>query len=399
MDTTIQKSYYCFLKSFIEEHLQILRESRVFIFGAGIRGRNLLLLLRMFQIEDICFVDNSPEKQGSHIEDCPVLAFEQAKAYSDRHVFLCPVENGETILNQLKETGREENKDYFNLDFLFTDYADLIKEIEKPGENPVLIFGDCIFSSYILGREMIPALGERIKEELFGKESVIYALPGFSPEIYYIILYVLLLRGKRPGAVIMATDFSALSPYNFVMMGRQNQEQITLFLEGLARLIPGEEKLQEFLHLNRKRLEKSMHGGRLATAKDSGEAIRKVYKLKYLYDMKENDESVVYTKKILKQMNEMEIPVFLQFQPVDYQRGEKVFGDDFKDRYSATRNGFLSFFQEYSYCELNAGFLEESDCFVPPTDKPDINPFLNKKGQDALICFLKEQKELQPFLI
>ena len=50
----IQKSYYVYLDNFVKEHLNILQDSHIFIFGAGIRGSNLLWVLKQHQLSDIC---------------------------------------------------------------------------------------------------------------------------------------------------------------------------------------------------------------------------------------------------------------------------------------------------------------------------------------------------------
>ena len=391
MDTTLQKSYYCFLEGFIKEHWNLLQESRVFVFGAGIRGSNLVLLLRSFQIEDVFFVDNSIQKQGKYIAGCKVLSFEEAKKYSGKHIFLCPIENGKSILEQLEETGRKENVDFFNLDFYFTDYLDIINELSNIEGDFSLAFGCCILSSYILGEKRLPSLGKQMQKELFGESCIICALPGFSPENYYYVLRMCMLQQKMPEFVIMALDYSSLSPYNNMMIGKQNQEQITSFVEKMAELVPENEEIQQFLELNHKRLEKSMHGGKLVSAEDSKEAIRKVYKLKYLFNMKEQDDSVVYTKKILEMMNEANIPVYLQFLPVDYMRGMEICGEGFRKQYESIKNQYLSFLKEYRYEIIDSSFIAPQDCFVLPTEKPDIDPFLNEKGQRILLQFMKDK--------
>ena len=97
-------------------------------------------------------------------------------------------------------------------------------------------------------------------------------------------------------------------------------------------------------------------------------------------------------------MEEMKVPVVLVFPPIDYQRGEYLFGDGFKKQYIETRERYMSFLKGYAYQEIDASFIATSEYFVPPTNKPDINPFLNIKGQEKFWKHLKEYESIQGLL-
>ena len=106
MDVMIWKSYYLFLKDFFEKNIDELRNSRVFIYGAGTRGHILVLMLKSLGCEDVFFVDNSIEKQGTELEGKSVLSFDEANKFTGKHIFLCPIDNNAPILQQLADTGR-----------------------------------------------------------------------------------------------------------------------------------------------------------------------------------------------------------------------------------------------------------------------------------------------------
>lgn len=396
MDTVIQKSYYCYLETFIKNHLDTLQNVRVFIFGAGIRGSNLVRLLKIYGVEDVFFVDNNREKHGTVIEGCYVLDFERADDYQGRSIFLCPIEKGESILEQLASTGRKENVDYYNLDFQFTDYADLIEEIKKPVADYSWIFGCCILSSYILGEKMGISLGEVLRKKFLGVECKVGSLPGFYSTIYYYIINTLIGINK-PKFVLISMEISSLSPYAPIMMGTQNYEQHRLFINELKKISSKKEEISEYQQVVEERLKRSKRE-QMVGVQNSDEANRKVYKLKYLYKPREDDESVVYMKKILSQMEEMNVPVILVFPPIDYQRGEQLFGDEFKKQYMETKERYMSFLKGCVYHEIDASFIATSEYFVPPTNKPDINPFLNIKGQEKFWNHLEEYEIIQEIL-
>lgn len=396
METTLQKSYYCYLEAFIKEHLEILRTVRVFIFGAGVRGCSLVQLLHIYDVRDIAFVDNSTEKQGKVIEGCRVLAFEQANAYQGKNLFLCPVEKGESILEQLASTGRRENVDYYNLDFLFTDYADLIEEIKKPVENYAWIFGSCELSSYVLCEKVGISLGELLREKCLGVDCKVGSLPGFYSTIYY-HMFNALPEVDKPRFVFINMELSSASPYAPMMLGTQNYEQHRQFLKELKKLSPRKDEISRYQQVVEERWERSKREHIMPT-QYSEEATRKVYRLKYLYKAREEDESVVSMKKLLSCLNERKIPVIVVLPPVDYERGEKLFGDGFKRLYMETREQYLSFLKGYTFAKIDASFIATSEYFVPPTNKPDINPFLNLKGQALFWKYLKENERIQEIL-
>lgn len=389
---TIQKSYYRFLTDFIETHMDALRQAKIFIFGAGVRGCNLLWMLKSFGLSDICFVDNSVARQGTQLGGCAVLSFEEADQCVQNHIFLCPVEHGEAIIEQLKKSGRKENIDYFNLDFFFTDYLEVIEEIAAPSEAYSLLFGSCELSSYILTDAILPSLGEVLKERLFHGACKLCTLPGFYSTIYYFAISACLRVQKcPPESIVILMELSSLSPYEPLMMGEQNYRQHVQFLQRLTVLMPENQELEEYLNKVRERLERSKKGSSPTKAENTLDAQKRVYRLKYLYRLREEDESVIYTKKILERMNREGIPVVLLFPPVDYQRGEKICGEDFKARYSAVINDLRSFLHGLVYQYVDASFIATSDYFVPPTTSPDINPFLNEQGQRLFVEFLNKR--------
>lgn len=393
---TLQKSYYQFLTDFVKAHIDILCCRRIFIFGAGIRGCNLLRILKSFHLSDIYFVDNNVNKQGTQLEDCSILSFHEAEQYMQRHIFLCPIEHGEEILEQLKASGRKENSDYFNLDFSFTDYLAVEEEIKAPAEDYSLLFGCCVLSSYILGDDVFPSLGEVLREQVFHSTCKLCTLPGFYPTIYYFAINACLRVQKHPPeSIVILMELSSLSPYEPLMIGEQNYQQHKQFMERLVSIIPEDAEAKEYLKKINERLERSKQGSSPTKAENTVDAQKRVYRLKYLYRLREDDESIIYTKKILKQMNREGIPVILLFPPVDYQRGERICGKAFKARYSAVINELCSFLSGLVYQYLDASFIATSDYFVQPTTSPDINPFLNEKGQQLFVEFLKKQSVLK----
>lgn len=389
MDKVIQKSHYQFLENFIKSHMNRLLTERVYIFGAGVRGCNLLTLLRQFKIPDIKFVDNNPKKQGKKIEECPVISFEEADKYKGKKVFLCQIEYGSEIIEQLKKNGKIENVDYFNLDFDFTDYRDVIEELKSPVEKYAVLLGNCVFSSYILGEGVTKSLGENLKDKFYKGKCKLISLPGLSSPIYYFSLLALKkTQSKVPNLIFLSMEMSCISPYAPMLLGKQVYMQHVNFVEQLQTILEPDSEVETHLHLLNHRLQQSLKGKKILKADSLEENRRTVYELKYQYEIDDQNENIVYTKKILEFASENNIPVILFFPPVDYLLAENICGKQFLSRYRTNIRNMQSMLQSYEFEYIDASTLVKSDGFVQQITSPDINPWLNKKGQDIVMEFL-----------
>ena len=405
MDTVIQKSYYDFLKKFVDAHLDILLNRRVYIFGAGPRGCNLLQLLRIYHVPDLYFVDNNPQKQGKQLDGCTVLSFSEANAHNGPCCFLCPVEGGQQILSQLAEAGYRENVDYFNLDIQLTDYIDLMKEIGRPVDEYSLAFGCCVSASNILGNKFMPSFGELLKGQLLGGNSCkICTLPGMSAPMYYYILNVSmqLHNSEKLRFVFYLIEITTFSRHSPLFVGKSNYYQSKLFLEQLIKLVPSADGLFDYYQLISERLESCVPSASPGKSFNIEKALQTVYRLKYNYspdDIDQSNESIVHLKRMLKLLNQKNVPAVLCFTPVDYMLGERILGADFTNRYHMIVQKILSMIEGYSFSCIDASFIAASDCFVQNSEYcPDVNPILNEKGQSVALDFLRQQKAMQDLL-
>ncbi|RKJ62561.1 hypothetical protein D7Y09_13505 [bacterium 1XD42-1] len=351
----------------------------------------------MFKIPDISFVDNNPKKYGTIIDEYKVLSFPEATRYTDEHIFLCPAENSQQIMEQLNQTGRKKGIDYYDLEFYFSDYLDVIKETIRPGNGFSIAFGNCTFSSCILGDKFVLSFGERMKQQLLGERTgKVCSLPGLSAGIYYQIINILLKTyGKTHlQSVFLTMEISCFSPYTPFLLGHQVYQQHKLFLEQLLKIFPLEQELIHYTSLISERCAASLSNINPIKSFDFESACRYVYQLKYNFDIEESNESVIYTKKILQCLNNEQIPVILYFPPIDYQLGKQICGENFVENYKIIVDRIKEFLSGYSFYCIDASFLMQSDCFVQQDKTPDINPWLNAKGQEIAIKFLETQEPI-----
>lgn len=99
------------MKQHHEEVLLQRTESGALIFGAGIRGRNVLALLRQHDRNVLGFSDNDEHLWGTMIDGVPVIAPEESKQrLGNGTVIICNKLHWEEILDQLHQLGFSAEK-------------------------------------------------------------------------------------------------------------------------------------------------------------------------------------------------------------------------------------------------------------------------------------------------
>ena len=396
IETAIEKSYYYYFCNFIKKHLDMLLNSRVYIFGAGIRGRNLLRVLLHFQISDIVFVDNDPQKQGEHLDDFPIISFDAANACNKKHVFLCPIEKGQLILQQLNNSGRCENKDFFNLDFQPTDYLDVLKELERPAHDDLLVFGSCDWAFYLLGDKPLVSMGDRFKQYISHDRCKVYFMPAFAQAMYYHIANGLIQMGKISKQVLLPIVIATFSPYFPMLMKTSHFIQHNQIIEQLLRLLPSNIELSDYSRELIEIINHSVVGNGVMPAKNTSGALMKKMQLFYNFKINDKSESIGYLKKLLSLFNNHNISVMLYFPPTNYFHGESVCGESFSKILDENIKGVLSLIGKYKYDVLNLSFNYNADFFVEPFGDPNLF-VLNKLGQNQVLDALGKQEFLKPY--
>ena len=95
----------------LENFLKLLADTKIIVFGCGRRGRALLKLQDMFNLDFVAYTDNNEKLWGTNFDKYPVIApSEINKDFPAAKIIIANKLNGEKIKAQLIRLGVEENR-------------------------------------------------------------------------------------------------------------------------------------------------------------------------------------------------------------------------------------------------------------------------------------------------
>ena len=369
---------------------EALRGRRIVIFGSGIRGCCLLVILQKQGYDDFIFCDNNPEKQGNLINSYDIVSLETALDYDGGQIFLVSPEDSAGICGQLEKAGLRENDDW--LSFSFSAYGNYIAEYLRPVANHVLVLGDCAFTHIALADIITDSLGDMIKARLGDNRCKVLAMHGIGQQANYHIIRSLLENGERPSSLLLLTVMEVLAPKAHLMPRSQHPVLINKLVN--TKKNP-ETEFAEYARLAEERFNNFQVESFASFDADRGEASEKLYmKMNYLFKIREETEGVIYLKKTIKMLNTEGVPVVLYVPPVNYFQGEKFFGLDFKSKYTENFTKLYTFLnnEHLEYSVADASFLLDIDEFAAPNT---IDETSNFEGRSKLIDFLTQNAQLR----
>lgn len=393
----IDKSYYNFLFDFIQSNNRLLMNSKVIIFGAGIRGYNLMRILELSKITNIAFVDNDPQKQGEKINGYCIYSFDEVINVNCKSVFLCPVEKGAQIFEQLEQAGFKKNIDYFNLDNKLTDYIETIEEFKRPVKDYIIFFGSCELSSFLLSDTFDVSLAERLKQHSLPEKCKVFALPGMTQRMHYNMINALLKNSPKPKLAVLMLEMSLVSPHAHLMLEPQYYTLHSKLIESLIDIYELDDEINEYAKIINNRLERSLGRGGLSSSPNLEDEIKRKIKLTYNYEIRGSNESVIYLIKTLELLKENNIPAIITFPPINYQLGENLCGSDFSRNYANIIKKLLTFLTAYDYDVIDASFAADSSNFIEQLNSTNL-VILNTKGQSNFIDFIFKNEAIKSFL-
>ena len=381
---------YQYFQSEVVRLRDILAESRIVIFGSGIRGCCLLHILEQHGFQKIVFCDNNPEKQGHLIHDYDIYSLSDALSYRGRQVFLVSPENSGSMRDQLIGAKLEEGWDWFSFDL--SVYDAYVAEYERTVSDHLLVMGDCAFSHIALTDEVSDSLGDMIKTSFGEEHCKVLAVHGLGQQAHYHILRSLLDRGGHSIAVVVLLVMEALTPKAHLMPRTQHP---TL----MRRLVDATEhpraEFSAYAELAEERFRRFQVESFASFKKTEDDTSEKLYmQMNYLFHIKEETEGVVYLKKTIRLLNEYGIPIVLYVPPVNYMQGEHFFGTDFKARYQENFTKLYSFLDRegLDYRVADASFLLTADEFAAANT---IDETSNYAGRRKLLKFFHESEAIR----
>lgn len=377
--TTMGKYDYDALKECVEENAAIFEHKTIVIFGAGIRGTGFSILLQKFGHNDILFTDNNAEKVGGVINQFPIISYDEVKK-KENIVIINSVENGFAINSQLKNDGFTENKDFFYIEnHLYELY---VQEFMEKKHTGTLIMGDCGITDISKEDSNYTNLEELLKEEL-GENTKVLAVHAMGMRAFYHILKAHISYIEVPQKAVIMANFETFTGKQHLLPRSQHAHLI----EMISNAINDQDmELKDYVEVTKKRFE-NFKVDYFTSSKNalhhmsSERNDRLVIRMNYMYELKEDNECIVYMKKIVDLCRNNKVKLLFFIPPANYQYAEELYGEKFTEKYQTNVDRLKKIVSEYGSDLLDLSYLLEQDKFA---DIHTIDETANYEGRKAV---------------
>lgn len=331
--TAISKENYQAIVGWAKENKEKISNKHILIFGAGIRGAEISVILESIGYNDIIFTDNNNDKWGGCIDKYPIIPVKDALDMKDEVLYLVSVEEGASICQQLEAEGLK-----YNVDFYFPKpdlYERFINEYKRKINNEILVMGDCMFEVVSFEDENKDSLSDMLYGK-YGLENIkLLTMHGMSLPGFYHMLKGQINCGMIPSIFILMLNFETLT-------GKQHllpRSQHTQLVKAAYDYSPDPDgELEEYVRVTEERLKniqaEFFTTNKFSSKKSSNEqgkisdaASKVFFKMNYLYKLDTEMESIQYLKKIMNLAHEYKFNLIPFVPPVNYQRGNELFGE------------------------------------------------------------------------
>lgn len=391
--TAISKEDYKAIMACISDHKDLFANRTILIFGAGIRGAEIAVILENEGYNKIVFTDNNSEKWGGVIDNYPIISVKEALSKKSEVVYLVSVEESESICNQLIENGLKKEIDFFapKPDL----YQKFIEEFKRNMQNEVLVMGDCMFEVISFDDTQKDSLTEIMRQKL-GYENVKHlTMHGMGLPTFYHMLKAQLNNGMQPALLVVMLNFETLTGKQHLLPRSQHTELVKRVVE-LSNDPDGE--LKEYVKVVEERVKNiqaeffttnNYSPGKLSNnskGKISDNASKVFFKLNYMYKLNPEIESIMYLKRIMKLALEKGFKVLPFVPPVNYERGIELFGERFEEAYNYNLELLKEIISAYGFSLLDLSHICTKDLFAHATTPDETTNYLGREKIATCIC-------------
>ncbi len=383
--TAISKENYEIITQWAKDNAELIREKKLLIFGAGIRGAEIAVILGTIGIRDITFSDNNPEKWGGNIDGHKIIAAEEALGNKDKYVFLISVEEGEAICDQLEKNGLEREKDFFfpkpNL------YSRFMEEYKRPLDRGILFLGDCMFEVIAFDDENKDSIAEMIYHRL-DTDAKCLTMHGMSAPGFLHMVRGQINSKMIPRCIVVMLNFETLT-------GKQHllpRSQHSYLIKSTCDITPDPDgKMKEYLGVVEERVKNinaeffttnkfSANNENNSAGRISDSAAKMFFKINYLYSLDMSIESIECLKKIIDISRAYSITVIPFVPPVNYERGAELFGKSFfESKYTDNLNKLKTFLNDEGCDLLDLSHICPQDEFAHVTTPDETTNYRGRR--------------------
>ncbi len=391
--TAISKENYFAIMKCVKEHNELFSKYAILIFGAGIRGAEIAVILKNEGYSNIVFTDNNSEKWGGVIDGAPIISVEEALSKRNEVVYLISVEEGEPICRQLEKAGLIFGEDFFfprpNL------YQRFMNEFKREMHDEILVMGDCMFEVISFDDKMKDSLTEIMQKKLGYENAKFLTMHGMGLPTFYHVLKAQINNGMIPSTFIVMLNFETLTGKQHLLPRSQHTELVkqivaisndpTGELHEYEKVV--EERVKnvqaEFFTTNKFSSNKASNNKK---GQISDNASKVFFKLNYLYKLNPEMESIQYLKKIMNMAHEYNFKVLAFVPPVNYERGIELFGDKFETAYNHNLEILKNIVKDGGFALLDLSHICTKELFAHTTTPDETTNYLGRDKVADYIC-------------
>lgn len=391
--TAISKESYLTVTDCVKQHNDLFSNRDILIFGAGIRGAEIAVILEGEGYSNILFTDNNSEKWGGVIDKFPIISVEAALKQRDKVVYMVSVEEGEPICRQLEQNGLQRDVDFF---FPKTDlYQRFIKEFERDMHDEILVMGDCMFEVISFDDEKKESLTEIMQQKLGNQNVKHLTMHGMGLPTFYHMLKAQINNGMKPGIFVVMLNFETLTGKQHLLPRSQHTELVKKVAE-ISSDPDGE--LQRYVKVVEERVHNvqaeffttdkfsANKGSNNQKGQISDNAAKVFLKLNYMYRLNPEIESIQYLKKIMGMAHEYGFKVLPFVPPVNYERGTELFGDKFEAAYSNNLELLRNIVHEGGFSLLDLSHICPKELFAHTTTPDETTNYYGRDKIATYVC-------------
>lgn len=395
--TAVSKEDYDAVVKCVNNNLDKFKSKKILIFGAGIRGANISVILEKEGFDNIIFSDNNQEKWGGVIDKYSVISPREMLTMLDQIVILVSVEENKEICIQLCNYGLIENETFFipKADL----YDQFIYEFDRKMCNHVLVMGDCMFEVIGFNDTNKSSLKELCMDR-FGRNDIkLLTMHGMGMPAFYHIFKAQIDTGMKPNAFIVMINFETLTGKQHLLPRSQHTELMHAIQEIAA---DPDKEFEEYVKLVDKRVKniqaEFFTTDRYQTAPEANNNVGEIslkaakifIKLNYMYKLNPEMESILYLKKILALGNELAVKIIPFVPPVNYELGEQLFGTRFEEAYNYNLSIIKNLIDESGFELLDLSHICKKELFCDITTPDETTNF---EGRTLIADKLYEEAE------
>lgn len=374
--TTLCKYDYSALLECVQKHKQSFENKKIVLMGAGIRGTMFSLLLKDFGYTNMVFCDNNAEKVGGSINEFEILSFDEVQKIKSNSVVIITVENGYSLIDQFVHAGFVLNQDLFYIESdLYNVY---LSEFSKKNCD-ILVMGDCGVTDVSMLDTDFTNLGEMLQQKMGKDTTKILAVHAMGMRAFYHILSAHLSHIGVPKKIAIMANFETFTGKQHLLPRSQHCELIKRLCSSLDNK---DKQLNEYAELTRERFSNFkldyFTSSKQFKTSDSTQNDKLVFHLNYMYTLKEDNECIVYLRKVCDLCKRHSIKLLFFIPPVNYMYAESLWGQGFGQKYDANVEKLSTIISSEGIPLLDLSYLLTDNFFA---SKKTIDETANYAGR------------------